>query len=78
MIITLFPKNTVAAGTLIEVWLSPIFNPDIIMVAGVTVTVDINCNGERRCVIYESRGYYRTTNNLVSTTGNVGNFTPSI
>ena len=48
------------------------------MVAGATVTVDINCNGEKRCVIYESRGYYRATSSLTKTENNVGNFTPSV
>lgn len=61
-----------------EIWLSPIFNPDVILVAGVTVRVDKNCNGEQRCVIYESRGYYRTTTGMNMNTGLVGTFTPSL
>jgi hypothetical protein len=57
--------------------LSPIFNPDIVMVSGATVRVDKDCSGEKRCVIYEARGYYRTTTNMNMSTGLVGTFTPT-
>ena len=45
LIVTVYPKLTVAAGTVMEIWLSPIFNPDIVMVSGVIVRVDKDCNG---------------------------------
>ena len=47
------------------------------MVAGVTVRVDVDCNGEQRCVIYEARGYYRTTSGVNFEMGVGGTFTPS-
>lgn len=78
LIITVYPKLTINAGTIMEIWLSPIVNPDVLLVAGVTVRVDKNCNGEERCVIYESRGYYRTTTGMNMNTGLVGTFTPSV
>lgn len=61
-----------------EIWLSPIFNPDVVMVCGVTVRVDKNCNGKQRCVIYESRGYYRSTTGMNMNVGLTGTFTPSL
>lgn len=54
------------------------FNPPVSdMVTGVTVRVDKNCNGERRCQIYEARGYYRTINTLISDPDLTGTFTPA-
>ena len=47
------------------------------MVSGVTVRVDKNCNGEERCVLYEGRGYYRTTTGMNVFDGLAGTFTPS-
>lgn len=47
------------------------------MVSGATVRVDKDCGGEKRCVIYEARGYYRTTTGMSFVTGLAGTFTPS-
>lgn len=81
LILTVYPKKTVTMGTLIEIWLSPIFNPPVDqMVSGVTVRVDTECangQGEQRCQIYEARGYYRT-NAALSVVFSTGVFTPSL
>lgn len=77
LIVTVYPKLSVPAGTMIEIWLSPIFNPDRVMVSGATVRVDKDCGGEKRCVIYESRGYYRSTIGMNFINGLTGTFTPS-
>lgn len=47
------------------------------MVSGATVRVDKDCNGKKRCVIYESRGYYRTTTGMNVINNLTGSFTPS-
>lgn len=39
LIMIVYPTNTVAAGTSIEIWISPIINPANVMVAGVTIHV---------------------------------------
>ena len=47
------------------------------MVTGVTITLDKDCAGSKRCVVYEGRGYYRSTQALILNDNLIGTFTPS-
>lgn len=63
----------------IEIWISPLLNPTVVMVAGVEVNVTSDCLGEQRCTIYTARGYFRTINTQTITNyqNASSSFTPS-
>jgi hypothetical protein len=64
MILHVYPTNTIAANTVMKIWISPIINSVNVLVAGVTVKVLRPCSGEKLCTIYEGRGWYKTTSGM--------------